>query len=626
MRRRAELLDVIHDAVTVRDLSNRITFWNRGAELLYGWSSAEVIGQVAHHLLRTRFPSSFEEVMSALHRTGQWEGELLHFRRDGSAMDVASRWILRRDEAGTPYEIAVICNDITAKKQAEVALSDSLRERETLFRGILEASPDSIVLVDPRGVIVLVNPEAERTFGYRQDELIGRRIELLVPDRYRTQHVTDRTHYAEHARMRPMGIGLELRARRKDGSELPIEVSLSPLSTGSGHVMAVVRDITERKRAEQEIERLRRLQRREFELMVKSVKEYAIFMIGPDGRIVTWNEGATKTTGYHEAEVLGQPVDILFTPEDVQAGRPRRVLEEALSRGNAEEEGWRVRKDGTRYLANVTTTAMFDERGRHVGFARIIRDLTQRKIIEEIQGRLKVLEETDRMKDEFLSVISHELRTPLNLITGFASIIEDETAGPLTSEQRAYLGKIMSGADRMLVLINNLLDVSRIVAGSFTLSPAPTLYMPIVSQVLNTLEPILKEKGQRIACDVAVPGEIEIDGQRIVQVLTNLVENASKFTAPGGEIAVRAYLNGTELVTEVSDTGIGIAAEDLSKLFRRFMQLDMSMTRSAGGSGLGLSICKAIVEAHGGRIGARSEGLGKGSTFWFTLPLREHAD
>lgn len=230
------------------------------------------------------------------------------------------------------------------------------------------------------------------------------------------------------------------------------------------------------------------------------------------------------------------------------------------------------------------------------------------------------LRKADQAKDEFLSVISHELRTPLNFIMGFGSILQDEVPGELNPKQHEYLAKMLNGVDRMLILVNDLLDFAKIQAGELDLMPAPADFVPLAKEVHATMKPLADQKGISLAFDMPEHLELVVDGPRIVQVLTNLIGNAIKFTSAGGQIVLKSRFDGPDLLTEVIDTGIGIAPEDLPKLFTRFKQLDMSSTRQVGGTGLGLSISKAIVESHGGSIGVHSQ-KGKGSTFWFRLPV-----
>jgi signal transduction histidine kinase len=237
--------------------------------------------------------------------------------------------------------------------------------------------------------------------------------------------------------------------------------------------------------------------------------------------------------------------------------------------------------------------------------------------LSEAVGRLQ---EADRVKDEFLSVISHELRTPLNFIMGFASILEDGVSGPLNAEQLGHMTKIVNGADRMLLLVNDLLDFAKLQSGMFDLEPMPTDYAQLVAEAVMLMRPLADQKPVSLTVSVEVAGPVVVDGPRVTQMITNLVANAIKFTDAGGRVEVRARLRDGELLTEVVDTGVGIAAADVPKLFKRFQQIEMGATRKAGGTGLGLAITKALVEAHGGRIGVESQ-PGLGSTFWFLLPM-----
>jgi PAS domain S-box-containing protein len=257
--------------------------------------------------------------------------------------------------------------------------------------------------------------------------------------------------------------------------------------------------------------------------------------------------------------------------------------------------------------------------GEVEGILMLVQDVTPRVESERSQAAyVQRLEEVDRYKDEFLTIVSHELRTPLNFIMGFASILEDDEL--LSTAHRAYITKILAGADRMLNLVNDLLDMARIKAGKFTLEPRPTPYGEVVQAVLDTMKPLADRKAIALEATIDVAQPAMVDPQRIIQALTNLVGNAVKFTPSGGRICVRAFTRGNELVTEVQDTGVGIPGDQRAHIFEKFTQADMSMTRQAGGTGLGLPITRNLIEAHGGRIGVDSE-PGEGSTFWFTLPM-----
>ena len=258
--------------------------------------------------------------------------------------------------------------------------------------------------------------------------------------------------------------------------------------------------------------------------------------------------------------------------------------------------------------------------GHTEGILVVVQDTTERAQRERLQAaQIAKLEELDRYKDEFLSVISHEMRTPLNFIMGFASLIDEGLAGPISPAHKQYVGRIMAGAERMLALVNDLLDYAKLRAGKVELVRSEVAYAPLVDEVIATLAPLAAPRGLTLRAEVDVPVPLRADGIRVIQVVSNLVGNAIKFCTDGS-ITVRARLEGDAVLTEVADTGPGIAPEDMPRLFNRFQQLDMGETRAAGGTGLGLAIVKELVEAHGGAVGVTSR-LGEGSTFWFTLPL-----
>src|SRR5919199_3703854 len=250
----AQLLELAADAILVRDVgTGRIRYWNRGAEQLYGWSREEALGQVAGRLLQTQFPRPLEEIEAELVRTGRWEGELVHTRRDGRQLIVASRWAVRTQEAGAPVAHLEANTDLTTRKRAELEQDRLLRQAiaaEAQFRALLESAPDAMVIADASGRIELVDRQTELLFGYAREELLGRDIEVLVPGRFRAAHVDHRQTARVSKRTRPMGAGLELYARRKDGSEFPAEISLSPIEAeGRRLVMAAIRDIAARQQA-----------------------------------------------------------------------------------------------------------------------------------------------------------------------------------------------------------------------------------------------------------------------------------------------------------------------------------------------------------------------------------------
>lgn len=347
------------------------------------------------------------------------------------------------------------------------------------------------------------------------------------------------------------------------------------------------------------------------EATLESVAE-GVLVIGTDGKIKCYNQKLLAMWGLTEAQMteprsavpcmsgqLKDPAAFIARVRELYA-EPEAVATDLLEL-----------KDG-RYFERYSQPQRMGD--KVVGRLWSYRDVTERiRAVEDVK-------QAGRYKDEFLSVISHELRTPLNFITGFASILEDGLAGALNPQQHLYLNKISNGADRMLHLVNNLLDFTRLAAGNLSINPEWIPFAPLLNGVLGPLRPLADEKEILLLTDGSPSEPIFADGARIAQALTNLIDNAIKFTPAKGRVTVRSGVEAGMLVVAVDDTGIGIAPQDLPRLFERFRQLDMGSTRRVGGAGLGLAISKSLIEAHGGTIGVEST-PGEGSTFWFRVPL-----
>jgi PAS domain S-box-containing protein len=359
-----------------------------------------------------------------------------------------------------------------------------------------------------------------------------------------------------------------------------------------------------------------------FKLLVESVRDYAIFMLDPDGHIVSWNKGAERIKGWTEAEVLGRHFSTFYPREDIESGKPERELVLARQFGRVEDEGWRVRKDGSLFWANVVITALHDQGGNLRGFAKVTRDLTDRIKREEAERHAMLHKEASRQKDEFLAMVSHELRTPLNVVTGQAAMLRSGTLTPDQAE-RAW-NSLQRNLSLQAQIIEDLLDVSRIVTGKLSLDERPIDVRILLDEALEEITPLAMSKGLQLGITgTEAPATIIGDAVRLRQVLTNLLGNAVKFTPAGGRVSIDWRVEDGWVDIRVSDTGIGIDPDFLSQVFDRFSQADTTSRREFTGLGLGLAIARELVVRHGGTIAAHSDGTGRGSTFEIRLPLAQ---
>ena len=354
-----------------------------------------------------------------------------------------------------------------------------------------------------------------------------------------------------------------------------------------------------------------------FRLLVESVQDYAIFLLDADGHVVSWNLGAQRIKGYDASEIIGQHFSVFFTPEDRALGRPEAELELAASVGRSELESWRVRKDGTRFWANVVVTALRDEHGLQ-GFAKVTRDLTERRRKEAAERIAAAHLEANRLKDQFLATLSHELRTPLNVVMGQLRRLR---GGGLTPEQADRAWDALERNTRLqLRIVEDLLDTSHILSGHLRLSRTPVELDKVVAAVLDETRPFAEAQAVTLTADLT-PVVVQGDSARLQQVVSNLVNNAIKYTPSGGQVSISLFRGGNGATLEVRDTGIGIDPDFLPRIFERFTQGDPSDTRMHGGLGLGLAISRDLVTMHGGEIEAASEGRSRGSTFTVLLPF-----
>jgi PAS domain S-box-containing protein len=510
---------------------------------------------------------------------------------------------------------------------------EGLQLREERFRLLVESVRDyAIFMLDPEGRILTWNAGAERFKGYTADEIIGQHFSRFYPpealEAGLPEHelkVASKTGVFEDEGWRV----------RKDGSLFWANVVITAMRNAHGELIGfakVTRDLTQRRGHEED---LRRSEER-FRLLIEGVAEYAIFMLDPNGLVVTWNGGAERIKGYSADEIIGRHFSVFYPEEAREARWPEHELQVAAEKGKFTDIGWRLRKDGTTFWANVTITALRNDTGKLLGYAKLTRDLTEAKRVEALENANSQREEmldaernarmtaqrATRLKDEFLATLSHELRTPLSAILGWTQLLLKGTKPKGPDEQKRAIEVIDRNARAQVQLIDDLLDLSRIMTGKLRLDLHQVSFSSIVEAAVDSAKPAATAKAIRLKAIMGAGRDVvSADAGRLQQVVWNLLTNAIKFTPKGGQVQVLLQRVNSHLELSVSDTGIGIPASYLPHVFDRFSQKDASTTRAFGGLGLGLAICKQLVELHGGMITAVSEGEAKGATFSVHLPL-----
>ncbi|MDX2303886.1 MAG: PAS domain S-box protein [Microscillaceae bacterium] len=513
--------------------------------------------------------------------------------------------------AGAMY-YNVYGSDITETKKAERAL----RESETKTRSIIKSALDAVILIDRDSSITEWNDQAEAIFGWKPEEALGQKLhELIIPENYREMHIQGMKRYLETGYGPVLNKRIEITAMHINGAEFPVELSISPIIIrGEIFFSAFLRDITERREAEKEIKLLRK--------WINQVSD-AVQVSDLEGNFVFVNEEAARRTGYSVYELLQmnvKDIEQIFSPEKAWETH----IQELQKEGNIIIEGVNKRRDG--YCFPVEVNVKYIRIGENQEFiVAFSRDITTRKKAEEelIHAKLKA-EEAAQVKQQFLSTMSHEIRTPMNAIIGMSRLLEKT---PLLEKQKEYLKAIKSSSQNLLVIINDILDFSKIEAGKLELDHIGFSLKEITENLVKSTKYKAEEKG--IGLYLYIDPEIkEIligDPVRLNQVLLNLSNNAIKFTYQGYvkiECKLSCTLPEHQIISfKVTDTGKGIRKEKLANIFDSFTQEDATINRKFGGTGLGLTICKQLIELFGGKIEVASE-VNHGTTFSFTLPFK----
>lgn len=483
----------------------------------------------------------------------------------------------------------------------------------SVFRALLDSAPDAMVIVDQQGSIVLTNSQTSKLFGYTPQELLGQPVEILMPEAIRKQHIAHRNAYMKSPRTRPMGVGMELSGRRKDGSEFPVEISLSPLETPNGVlVTSAIRDISDRKKAELK-----------FRALLEAAPD-AMVIVDQFGKIALANAQTEKLFGYTRQELLGQPVEILLPEETRRKHAAQRNVYNRAPRTRPIHSGLDLvgrRKDGSIFPAEISLSPLQTSEGTMVTSA--IRDITERKQIEDMRARHaaelaqanRELADANQELESFTYSVSHDLRAPLRHIDGFSRILLDEYNSKLDDSGRHYLERVADGARQMGRLVDDLLNFSRL--GRQELKRQSTNLTAIVENVRVDLAE--SAAGRSVEWRVTPLPAAECDPSLMKIVFTNLLSNALKFTAPRQQTVIELGCSKEEDQPAffVRDNGVGFDTKYADKLFGVFQRLHRQ--EDFEGTGVGLATVQRIIHKHGGRIWAKSA-PDRGATFYFTLP------
>lgn len=489
-----------------------------------------------------------------------------------------------------------------------------------LYQLLVESVSDyAIFALDAGGYIRTWNRGAQRLKGYAPDEIIGRHFSVFYSEAEKLARKPEYELEVATALGRVEDEGWRI---RKDGTRFWANVIITALRDPDGTLVGfakVTRDLSERRAAEQTL----RASEQRFRLLVSGVRDYGIFMLDTSGFIVSWNEGAERIKGYSAEEILGKHFSTFYPAEDLAWDKPTKELEIAVREGKFEEEGWRIRKDGTRFWANVLITAIHDEEGVLIGFAKVTRDLSERRAAQERAladaRRVAEAETANKTKAEFLASMSHELRTPLNAIGGYADLLLAGVTGELSGDQRNYLERLRNSQQHLLGIINDLLNFSRIEAGRVTYDIGPILLSDAIGHVLPMIEPQANQRGLTIRAEPSNGVVAMGDAPKVEQILLNLLSNSIKFTERGGLVTIEAFDVSGFVGIRVRDTGSGIPQDKLDSIFEPFVQVGRSLTTSHEGTGLGLAISRDLARAMRGDLTVSSV-VGQGSTFELTLP------
>jgi PAS domain S-box-containing protein len=594
-------------AILMLSPRGEILSWNPGAERMTGCTNEEAIGRnySRFYPLEDIQQGRPAEILRLAATKGLHEESGMRVRNDGSRFQVHTTFTALRDASGTLRGYSVIGRDLSESKESGAK-----------YRGLLEAAPDAMVVVNQAGEIVLLNVQAEKRFGYRRDELVGQKVKNIIPEGFAERLIADGTRSAAEALAQQIGTGLELTGRRKDGSEFPIELMLSPLESAEGIlVTAAIRDISVRKEADKHLAQMEGRYRG----LLEAAPD-AMVVVNQGGDIVLLNVQAEKQFGFHRDELLGQRVKDII-PE----GFAERLIADALRTSEdalAQQIGTGIeltgrRKDGSEFPIELMLSPLESTEGILVTAA--IRDISVRKAAEaHLLNKVEELNRSNEELGQFAYIASHDLQEPLRMVASYTQLLSRRYKGKLDSDADEFISFAVDGASRMQRLIQDLLTYSRV--GTKGNDLLDTSSEEALQQALLNLRGSIEESGAVVTHD-PLPAVLA-DETQLIQLFQNLVGNAIKYQNPGvPRIHISVATNGEKKwMFSVKDNGLGIDPQYFERIFGMFQRLHKR--EEFAGTGIGLAICKKIAERHGGSISVESQ-PGQGSTFYFALAGNE---